>query len=299
MLTIACPYALPICRDKRCVGQDWNLILPLLIDIGFVVEGSKYLEIKLLQIENFILLSDNILHIADYHPQYKTKQYFMCKGKPTYSSPAKQILATKMDVFHYEHLRYLTRSDRSLKSKLEDHIDLTQNITYTELVTVEEDRIITLDTTPLISAATEAFIPSPPSLIIRTAPPPLSHKYEDQIIAALSLDLRRYPRPSRYNVNTNIPLQKTQISTQAIRLLILVTAKTWGLNHYTATYAKRMRVARAASRLISYDNGYLFEFSIRSIMRWESEVTTKIQKGVNSTDIITNKYKIRKSMLKE
>ena len=200
----------------------------------------------------------------------------MCKGNPTFCSPAKQILATKMGVLCYEHLRYLTRSDRSLKSKLEDHIDLTQNITYTELVTVEEDRIITLDTTPRISAATEAFIPSPPSLIIRTAPPPLSHKYEDQIIAVLSLDLRQYPRPSRNNANTNIPLQKTQISTQAIRLLILVTAKTWGLNHYTATYAKRMRVARAASRLIAYDNGYLFEFSIRSIMRWESEVNNKI-----------------------
>ena len=52
-----------------------------------------------------------------------------------------------------------------------------------------------------------------------------------------------------------------------------------------------MRVARAASRLVAYDNGYLFEFSIRSIMRWESEVSKKVKDGVSSTKIISNSYK--------
>ena len=43
-----------ICNDIAfAMGQDWNLILPLLVDLGFIVEGSKHLEIKVLQIQFF------------------------------------------------------------------------------------------------------------------------------------------------------------------------------------------------------------------------------------------------------
>ena len=53
-----------------------------------------------------------------------------------------------------------------------------------------------------------------------------------------------------------------------------------------------MRIVRAASRLIAYDNGYLFEFSINSILRWDKEVLEKVARGVNTEFITTNmKYK--------
>ena len=55
-----------------------------------------------------------------------------------------------------------------------------------------------------------------------------------------------------------------------------------------------MRIARAASRMVAYDNGYLSEFSIRSILRWDKEVIEKVSKGVRAVDITTNNPHIRK-----
>ena len=52
-----------------------------------------------------------------------------------------------------------------------------------------------------------------------------------------------------------------------------------------------MRVARAVSRLVVYNNRFLFEFSIQSILRWESEVHKSVKEGVSSTHIVTNSYK--------
>ena len=62
------------CDDLAfAIGQDWKLVLPLLIDIGFIFEGSKCLQLRLLAIQNFIQQYENIIQIADYHPKHKTK----------------------------------------------------------------------------------------------------------------------------------------------------------------------------------------------------------------------------------
>ena len=54
-----------------------------------------------------------------------------------------------------------------------------------------------------------------------------------------------------------------------------------------------MRIARAASRMIAYDNGFLYEFGTTTILRWDANVTKMINEGVDSTDIVTNNYKAK------
>ena len=53
----------------------------------------------------------------------------------------------------------------------------------------------------------------------------------------------------------------------------------------------KMRIARASSRMVAYDHGYLYEFGTTTILRWDKDITQAIQKGVNSSSIGLNKYK--------
>lgn len=49
-----------------------------------------------------------------------------------------------------------------------------------------------------------------------------------------------------------------------------------------------MRVARAASRMVAYDNGYLSEFSVCSILRSGKEVIEKVSSGTETDKITAN-----------
>ena len=49
-----------------------------------------------------------------------------------------------------------------------------------------------------------------------------------------------------------------------------------------------MRIARAASHLVAYDNGFVSEFSFSSILRWDKEVIKKVREGVSTGTITTN-----------
>ena len=164
-------------------------------------------------------------------------------------------------------IRYLNASDTKLRIKLQEHIDVVLNDQFRRIIQRDPDRINTLDKTKNNLAPAEATIQSEP---------PLSTKISDDIDGALALDLRAYPRPNRYDETKFITLKKTNISNQATKLIVLVTAISWGLHHFSLTYANRMRIARAASRMVAYDNGYLSEFSIRSILRWNKEVIQKV-----------------------
>ena len=57
------------------------------------------------------------------------------------------------------------------------------------------------------------------------------------------------------------------------------------------SYKTKMRIARAASCMIAYDNVFLYEFGTTSILRWDANVTKMVNEGVNSTDIARDKYK--------
>ena len=49
-----------------------------------------------------------------------------------------------------------------------------------------------------------------------------------------------------------------------------------------------MRIARAASRLVTYDNGFIAEFLVTSILRWDKKVLEKVKEGVSINFITRN-----------
>ena len=49
-----------------------------------------------------------------------------------------------------------------------------------------------------------------------------------------------------------------------------------------------MQIARAAFRLVAYDNGYLSEFCVNSILNWDKDVIEKVMKGEDASIIFAN-----------
>lgn len=67
-----------------------------------------------------------------------------------------------------------------------------------------------------------------------------------------------------------------------------MTSKTWGINHCSITYALGIHLVIIVLRICTYNNVYLFEFSIQSIIRWGSEVSQSVRECGSSTRIITS-----------
>ena len=111
-----------------------------------------------------------------------------------FTGPIKQIRTVKEYKYEIEYLRYLVKADRDLRLQLQSHIDYIVKQKHDGLLSSCQDRIITLGNTNDSRASTEAIIPPPSSL---TKQQPLSTKIEDEITAALALDLFIIPRPSR------------------------------------------------------------------------------------------------------
>ena len=64
--------------------------------------------------------------------------------------------------------------------------------------------------------------------------------------------------------------------------MTLVACKNWGINHPKMTYSAKMRIARAASRLISYDAGYRFPFGYTDLMNWDRDIEKLLAEGGQS-----------------
>ena len=108
------------------MGQSWDLILPILIDLGYINRTSNSLNIIYTRFLNLRHeLNENLdIHISDNHPRGEKVQYYMCLNKPTFSGPTKQNDAIKKGKFTHSNLRYLLREDRILRTNLQDQADI-------------------------------------------------------------------------------------------------------------------------------------------------------------------------------
>ena len=235
------------------VGQSWDLIQPLLLHLGYILEIGEQTKLNVDKLRNLehANMGKHKFHMSFTHLKGESKHYFICIGKPNFSGPTKQLKAISGGAFASTRIRYLNASDTILRMKLQEHIDVVANDNFRRLSNRDPDRINTLGNTQNLLASAEATI---------QLQPPLSTKISDSIDRALALDLRIFPRPDRNDNTKTITLKQTNISNQCTKLIVLVTAISWGLHHYSLTYKNRMRVARAASRMVAYDNGYLSEF---------------------------------------
>ena len=73
------------------MGQSWDLILPILIDLGYINRTSNSLNIIYTRFLNLRHELNKILdiHISDNHPKGKKRQYYMCLNKQNFSGPTK------------------------------------------------------------------------------------------------------------------------------------------------------------------------------------------------------------------
>ena len=262
------------------VGQSWELIKPLLFELGYLFTkgGDRFVNADKFIILGLVRFGKHQLHISNTHFKGDKKTYYLCMGKPHFSGPVKQLYATTNGVFAFSSIRYMNASDTRLRTKLQEHIGVVINDNSSDINLRDQDRISNLDTTQNTSSSSEAPIQARPLIL---------PKISDFINDALSLDLRMFPRPNRNDPTKLIPIKETNVANQCTKLIVLITAEKWGLNIPTLKYKERMRIARAASRLIAYDNGFISEFSVTSILRWDKEVLRKVKDGVG-TNLITN-----------
>ena len=67
--------------------------------------------------------------------------------------------------------------------------------------------------------------------------------------------------------------------------MTLLLVKDWGWRDNNLKYADKMRLSRAASRLIAYDTGFLRPFSYAEIMVWDSDAKLHLDKGEFAVDV--------------
>ena len=102
------------------VGQSWELIQPLLVELGYLLQSGGDLKINADKFANLqhVTFGKNQFHISNTHFKGEMKTYYVCIGKPHFSGPAKQQKAIINGAFAYNSIRYINASDKSLRTKL-------------------------------------------------------------------------------------------------------------------------------------------------------------------------------------
>ena len=132
-----------------------------------------------------LLLEKNKFHISNTHFKGETKTYHVCMGKPHFSGSVKQEKATINVALLFSSIRYIDASDTSLRTTLQEHIDVVKENTR-DIIYQDQDRISNLDTTQNSSSSSDA--PIQPR-------PPIMTNISDIIDNAIALNLRIFPRP--------------------------------------------------------------------------------------------------------
>ena len=70
-----------------------------------------------------------------------------------------------------------------------------------------------------------------------------------------------------------------------MKLIVLLTMARWGYHLNVKTFSERVRISRAAARLVAYDNGFTVEFSYRTIARWDNNIYNDILSGKFADEI--------------
>ena len=75
------------------IGQRWDLISPILLALGFLLEKERKLKSNLLKFQNLDSFDcgDLKTNMSDMHPKGDTRQYFLCRFKPLFASPEKKF----------------------------------------------------------------------------------------------------------------------------------------------------------------------------------------------------------------
>ena len=164
-------------------------------------------------------------------------QDFICRGRPIFKSPTKQLQKVHAGIFVYHQLSH--RPGGAIRRGVTAHASTIVRTNYIERVAAA-------------AAATAAAAAAENTRIVAN----VSIEVEPQIQFALALDLGRRPRMNRSGT-TQIVVHKQRQAKQVERLMIITTAKLWGWEDDSLSSKRRVRIARAVCKQVAYIRSWL------------------------------------------
>ena len=255
-------------------GQRWDILLPLLLQLKYVFKYKESIRLRYDKWNSLQLLDDVILdvNIGSAEPHNGVKTYYICSKKPYYDNPSSQVKSG----YKFSHLRYVDRFDKMLSSKIKEIIKPSKVSNKTSVLDGETNKAKGNATNTLPLALVE-----PTSEI--TSEEPVVSRIDMEINRAISLDFALFPRYHHIISGQVITLNSKKRADTKEKLLIFVTAARWGYYSRDKPYQQRIRLLLAASRLISYTNGYRNVFSTTTILRWELNIHAQVTSGETSS----------------
>ena len=116
-------------------GQSWQLLCPLMVDLGYVkdITGGLNVVVSKLALLSHSFAGKHKLNISTGRPRGEKIQHYMCLGKPVFTGPIKQNTAVRKNKFAIAHLRY---PNRQLTTALQNHVDGIKQRKHNELLLV-------------------------------------------------------------------------------------------------------------------------------------------------------------------
>jgi hypothetical protein len=232
--------------DDICdaMNQDWEDLLPLLIDHGLLAcdirDDVKNYTFKVNTWEVFQTTHRETLDMRRTSVQRDgaPRAWYICLGDPEYNNPRHQEKAIKQKMFAYQEFDSSSPKDKLLARELR----------------AKAKEILLSNATARIKKAQESKEKDESrDKVLKQASDP--SEFKEAIAYALALDLEREPRLDRAGVNEIEIHKRNQVNEQE-RVMILFTAKLWGWQDPSLTKRKRMRIAMAACRQVAYDYGH-------------------------------------------
>ena len=257
------------------IGQSWQLLQELLLRTKYIYKFKNTFRLNVLKFEALVTMNkfNLTLHFGKFRPRGCGVTYYLCRSNPIYINPESQI----RDNYSYSSLKFNDGIDLLLRDRIvaSTKINASPSESIFTRAVAHKSAITTtnVETVNLLEPNANNMIVSSSELI------------SNEISEALSLDLSIFPRYMRKNESERITIKTSKNATGKERMLIIIESLRWGYSSNTNTYNDKIRIVKAASRLIAYDNGYAKEFHFRTVIRWIEEIHHGISHGISSTAI--------------
>ena len=259
---------------EYATGQSWSLLCPLLLHLKYfkIVGNSLKINATKFEVLPGRCSKTVTIHYGTYRPKGLPMQHFLCRDIPLFPNPSKQVIAEKAKNYSHVSMHYFNKHDRILKNRLIDLMMIVKRKTCGYDLLSRTVAVKTSVNAGETQAPTDAVTPTP-SISVQ----------ELQIQSAMCLDFCQYPRPKR-SIDSNIIIHDRKYASKEEKVMTLLTCKNWGWDDSGTTWKMKIRMARAASRLIAYDAGYRLPFGHSNLIQLDNQLKMSLSNGNESVN---------------
>ena len=260
------------------MGQSWQLIQALLVRLQYIkpygdtfrINRDKFFDL------NKIRHGSKKLNITNFRNKGQKTILYVCRDRPIVDNPNIQV----HDKVNVTELRFFDTADHVIKNSLKALLNF-QDDANNELYDPQNR-----DGVSAPANGTQVEAPSAGSILPASVLSSLEVVHRE-IDRALSLDLKKLPRYARHDKTRKIDKATSKHASGQMKLIVLLTMARWGYHSGDKTFCERVRISRAAARLVAYDNGYTAEFSYSTLKTWDDTVYDSIITGKMASDVCT------------